>query len=216
MKKYLIILGALMASLASPHAFGVESVSREASAPVIYYEGDIETSASAPEGSLVTVYTCFSKESLPFLNSICPEKPFEERFSKVVFSLPEGIHWLNFIPTGNLQDVGFTCTSESQFNEAISYDKRNLVLSGFDCKIMSTSDASIFKMFGFAAAERKSSSDKIFRLRSTIQTNGGAISTRTVETLFSPPVGFWSTGTYPHGLPCLAVVAPGGHYCWAP
>ena len=80
-KKYLIILGALMASLASPHAFGVESVSREASAPVIYYEGDIETSASAPEGSLVTVYTCFSKESRPFLNSICPEKPFEERFS---------------------------------------------------------------------------------------------------------------------------------------
>ena len=205
-----------MASLASPHAFGVESVSREASAPVIYYEGDIETSASAPEGSLVSVYTCFSEESLPFLNSICPEKPFKERFSKVVFSLPEGIHWLNFIPTGNLQDVGFTCTSESQFNEAISYDKRNLVLSGFDCKIMSTSGASIFKVFGFAAAERKSSSDKIFRLRSIIQTNGGAISTRTVETLFSPPVWFWGTGTYPHGLPCLAVVAPGGHYCWAP
>ncbi len=211
---YLLLLGFFTVNVWDyGFAQNVVQSSEKLSAPYITYAADVENPSKAL-GTNVKVVFCFrNTSSIAYLNQICPPEGFSQTITKVRWKLPEGLKFvgLQFNPGLNPGGgTGFSCTSDSGFNQNITENGHALIFSGFNCSIDAAVFETVFAMNAYVAVSEKSKVPTLRTMTATITLGNG----RQLEATMSPNFSYGPN--YPHGLPCLAIVVVGSHYCYIP
>ena len=228
MKKTAAFLALILAFSCSPRAFSIESVQNieptysspsldSKNSPITYYASDFESAPSTSQGNFFKIIYCFSYIGTPEgLAPYCPATPFAKRFNKIVVNFPKQVKIASLTPPAiNLSGAGsgFVCSNNSQFNFKVDEDKHAISFSGFNCQIESPFAHSGFGLGGYISITSNAALPFVFTISSTLTTTDGQsivikLAGKQYPLPESPP-GF----SFPHGIPCAAVVAQGSHYC---
>ena len=228
MKKTAAFLALILAFSCSPRAFSVESVQNieptysstsvaPKNSPITYYASDFESTPFTPQGNFFKIIYCFSYSGTPEgFAQICPATPFAKRFTKIVVNFPKEVKIESLTPHAtNLSGAGsaFVCSNNSRFNLKVDEDRHAISFSGFNCQIESPNVISVFGLGGYISITSNAILPFAFTISSTLTTTDGqSIVIKQAGKQYplpqSPP-GF----SFPHGIPCAAVVAQGSHYC---